>query len=67
MWATSQRRQIVSSAAAAAERAGHGRVVQILVDFTAELVVLITLGFLRSNKQNSSQAFRSFATFHKSF
>lgn len=53
MFVTSERRQIVSSAAAAAESTGHGRVVKILIHFAAVLVILISLWLLRSEKQNA--------------
>lgn len=41
----------MSSAAAAAQSAGHGRVVQILVDFATVLLVLVSLWLLRLEKK----------------
>lgn len=46
----------MSSAAAAAQSARHGRVVQILVNFAAVLLVLVSLWLLRLVKDKESQS-----------
>lgn len=51
---TSQSRKIVTSTAAAAQSAGHRRVVQVLIHFTAVILVLVSLRLLRSEKKTES-------------
>lgn len=57
---TSQSGQIVSSTAATTERAGHGRVVEVLVHFATVLLILVGLRLLRSEKRNRQKSFHDF-------